>query len=86
MNVFQLHQGAALGTVNSQLLRLAPNGAKICIVEAIGDASDERLAEEVANLLGKQRGSMVMEHKVMGYQIGALPEFRNKPYKLYFMG
>jgi len=86
MNVFQITQGAALGTVNSQLLRLAPNGAKLCIVEAIGDASDEQLAADVANLLGTHRSSMVMEQKVMGYQIGALPEFRNKPYKLYFMG
>lgn len=86
MNVFNLRQGATIQSVNSQLIRLAPQGANICIVEAIGDAVDEQLAIEVANLLGQARSSKVVEQKVMGYQIGALPDFRNKPYKLYFIG
>jgi hypothetical protein len=55
-------------------------------VEAIGDVSDEQLAADVANLLGLHRSSTIVEQKVMGYQIGALPDFRNKPYKLYFIG
>lgn len=86
MNVFHLRQGATLQNVNSQLIRLAPPGSNICIVEAIGDPVDEQLATDVANLLGQNRSSKIVEQKVMGYQIGALPDFRNKPYKLYFIG
>jgi hypothetical protein len=86
VNVFHLRQGATLQNVNSQLIRLAPPGANVCIVEAVGDTVDEQLATDVANLLGQARSSKVVEQKVMGYQIGALPDFRNKPYKLYFIG
>jgi hypothetical protein len=55
-------------------------------VEAVGDPIDEQLAIEVANLLATSRSSIIVEQKVMGYQIGTLPDFRNKPYKLYFIG
>ena len=86
MNVFQLHRGAALATVNAQLLRLAPPGARVCVVEVMGDSTDEQLAHEVATMLAASRSSDLVEKKVQGYQIGTLPEFRNKAYKLYFMG
>lgn len=85
MNVFYL-TGGALTTVSAQLLRLAPGGSKVCVVEAAGNAADEALAKQVADLLSQARSSQLIEKKVQGYQIGALPDFRNKSYKLYFMG
>lgn len=86
MNVFQLTRGAALTSLNAQILRLAPAGTKVCVLELLGDPSDEQLAREVATLLAKQRSSELMERKVQGYQIGSLPEYRTKSYILYFMG
>jgi len=86
MNVFQLKQGATLTTVSAQLLRMAPRGANICVLEAIGDPTDEKLAADVANLLASSRSSEIFDRTCLGYQIGALPDFRNTTYKLYFIG
>lgn len=86
MNVFHLQQGAAIGTLNAQIVRMAPQGAKICVLEVIGNEADEKLAADVATLLSSSRNSQLVETKVQGYQIGTLPEFRNRSYKLYFMG
>lgn len=85
MNVFYL-TGGALTTVSAQLSRLAPTGSKVCVVEAAGNPADEALAKQVADLLSQTRSSQLVEKKVQGYQIGSLPEFRNRSYKLYFMG
>lgn len=86
MNVFHLNQGASLTSLSAQLKKLAPSGANVCVVEAVGIPANETLAKQVADLLSAARSSQLIEKKVQGYQIGTLPEFRNKTYTLYFMG
>jgi hypothetical protein len=85
MNVFHLRQGAVITSVNAQLIRMAPPGSQVCIVELMGDPADEKLADEVATVLATSRRSQLAERVVQGYQLGTLPEMRTRQYKLYFM-
>ncbi len=85
MNVFKLQAGG-LTDVSTQLLRLAPPGSKICVVEI--DVGDDQVifAREVANLIATKHSQRVTERTAQGYQLGASEQRRTTLYRMFFIG
>ena len=87
MNVFFI-EPKSLTDINTQILRLGPKSAKVCIVEyETGDPDDKRVefATRTAQLIAADRGTTATGITVKGYQIGSSLEERTQLFKLFFV-
>jgi membrane-bound ClpP family serine protease len=85
MNVFRLGAPGGMTDLSTQLVRLAPPGAKVCVVELDSPDGRVQFAEEIATTIRNSRQTSMISSTVQGYQLGSITEHRTSKYHIWFI-